>query len=146
MAHDSIIVMDDARRMVGDILETYSHGGATFAKVRTGPGQTGFVELPDNPETPSYLLYCHECGHLEEQEDGSTETVGEKETDLHGHHKVYQGFQQAFAALAEMDVDDDAEPDIGIAMSDLMDIAATGMKRTAEDAGERVEFSDPPQF
>jgi hypothetical protein len=66
--------------------------------------------------------------------------------DLHGHHKVYQGFQQAFAALAEMDVDDDAEPDIGIAMSDLMDIAATGMKRTAEDAGERVEFSDPPQF
>jgi hypothetical protein len=79
MAPDSIIVMDDARRMVGDILETYSHGGATFAKVRTGPGQTDFVELPDNPETANYLLYCHECGHPEEQPDGSTEHVGEKE-------------------------------------------------------------------
>jgi hypothetical protein len=99
MAPDSIIVMDDARRMVGDIIETYSHGGATFAKVdvvadsassspesgdtadevRTGPGQTDFVELPDNPETANYLLYCHECGHPEEQDDGSTEQVGERE-------------------------------------------------------------------
>lgn len=66
--------------------------------------------------------------------------------ELHGHHKVYQGFQQAFAALAEMDVDADAEPEIGIAGTELMEIAAQGMERTAEDAGSRVEFSDPPQF
>jgi hypothetical protein len=91
MVPDQIIVREGDTKHRATVLETYEHHG-THARVAVQPkGRSRapfetFVEVPDNPETPKYKLYCEDCGHEEPIDTpdgmpGDTELVGEKDVD-----------------------------------------------------------------
>jgi hypothetical protein len=81
-----VVTVTDGDKRLAEVIETYEHYGHTIAHVAVQPEQPGgspiegFVEVPDNPETPAYKLHCTDCGHTEVM-NGKEQLVDSKDVD-----------------------------------------------------------------
>lgn len=82
---EQLIVNDGQTKEVCSVEETVETSSTTFARVQ-GDTISGWVEVPDNPATPNYVVICDDCGHFETREVQGIETevlVDAKHNEVH---------------------------------------------------------------
>lgn len=70
MTPDELVVRKDGLTEVATVEETVETTSTTYARVE-GESLDGWVEVPDNPASPSYVVVCEDCGR--EPNPGSDE-------------------------------------------------------------------------
>lgn len=84
MERNELVVRKDGHAEVATVEETVETTSTTYARVE-GESLSGWVEVPDNPASPSYVAICDDCGHMEEHPETSQEVLVDAKHNVCNH-------------------------------------------------------------